>query len=391
MKKVFLLFLLVGINVQAQRGGDHGNDWIEIAYFDYAGSSYASARSDEAGVGCFLNLQSDPSHFASLHRNADQLTIDTVGTASVTFQMIGSFASAFDSEIDMLYRRVGTEYRGVSSSESIVSQLNLDQNCALAGFIGSNAPVGSSPVTLDNIILEGTPTTIRIAGIYQSSSRYDYSSLDTFTNIGDRTELPNIGQDLRASHVKISSGGKEVLAYIVDRNGTSHVLQIVDTNYIGGWNIGYAYSGYNVTIQFGHTGLDSDGDGAIDYNDPFPNDPTETLDTDMDGIGDNADHLPLANVGTAITTLLGTVDSVYQGNFRVVGDITGELTEEFTLGSSNSPYTVVARLNGTFTNPQGQTTTSFTRVSGQYYWDLFLNDINSSNVRIYRITPRPTN
>jgi hypothetical protein len=34
---------------------------------------------------------------------------------------------------------------------------------------------------------------------------------------------------------------------------------------------------------------DSDGDGVLDINDAFPNDPSETTDTDSDGIGNNAD------------------------------------------------------------------------------------------------------
>ena len=34
---------------------------------------------------------------------------------------------------------------------------------------------------------------------------------------------------------------------------------------------------------------DSDGDGFFDFEDAFPEDPSESLDTDMDGIGDNAD------------------------------------------------------------------------------------------------------
>lgn len=36
-------------------------------------------------------------------------------------------------------------------------------------------------------------------------------------------------------------------------------------------------------------GQDSDGDGVIDTNDAFPNDASESLDTDNDGIGNNAD------------------------------------------------------------------------------------------------------
>ena len=36
---------------------------------------------------------------------------------------------------------------------------------------------------------------------------------------------------------------------------------------------------------------DTDGDGVGDNADAFDNDPTETTDTDGDGVGDNADAL----------------------------------------------------------------------------------------------------
>jgi DNA-directed RNA polymerase subunit F len=39
--------------------------------------------------------------------------------------------------------------------------------------------------------------------------------------------------------------------------------------------------------------MDSDGDGVGDNADAFPNDATETMDSDGDGIGDNADQYPL--------------------------------------------------------------------------------------------------
>jgi hypothetical protein len=38
--------------------------------------------------------------------------------------------------------------------------------------------------------------------------------------------------------------------------------------------------------------IDSDGDGVLDNADAFPNDPTETVDSDGDGVGDNADAFP---------------------------------------------------------------------------------------------------
>ncbi len=50
----------------------------------------------------------------------------------------------------------------------------------------------------------------------------------------------------------------------------------------------------NVTLNNGDyftiaVTLDSDGDGVLDANDAFPNDPNESVDTDGDGIGNNAD------------------------------------------------------------------------------------------------------
>ncbi len=37
---------------------------------------------------------------------------------------------------------------------------------------------------------------------------------------------------------------------------------------------------------------DTDGDGVLDVNDAFPNDPNETKDSDRDGVGDNGDAFP---------------------------------------------------------------------------------------------------
>ncbi len=45
-------------------------------------------------------------------------------------------------------------------------------------------------------------------------------------------------------------------------------------------------SGYNGSLS---EDLDDDGDGVLDIYDQFPLDPTEWMDTDLDGIGNNAD------------------------------------------------------------------------------------------------------
>jgi hypothetical protein len=44
-----------------------------------------------------------------------------------------------------------------------------------------------------------------------------------------------------------------------------------------------------LNIEYQHSGSDSDGDGIADTDDEFPNDASEWLDTDGDGIGNNAD------------------------------------------------------------------------------------------------------
>jgi len=48
-------------------------------------------------------------------------------------------------------------------------------------------------------------------------------------------------------------------------------------------------SGYSNQVSFMVPFSDSDGDGVPDYQDAFPSDPAETIDTDGDGIGNNAD------------------------------------------------------------------------------------------------------
>ena len=45
----------------------------------------------------------------------------------------------------------------------------------------------------------------------------------------------------------------------------------------------------SATVSITVAALDSDGDGVDDASDPFPNDPNESVDTDGDGIGNNAD------------------------------------------------------------------------------------------------------
>ena len=74
--------------------------------------------------------------------------------------------------------------------------------------------------------------------------------------------------------------------------GTTYTIRL------GGWNSGTGVGTGTITISVGGggpatedctNGTDDDGDGVLDVNDAFPLDATESLDTDADGIGNNAD------------------------------------------------------------------------------------------------------
>ena len=54
---------------------------------------------------------------------------------------------------------------------------------------------------------------------------------------------------------------------------------------------------------------DSDGDGVVDSEDVFPNDPAEIADTDGDGVGDNGDAFPEDDTETTDTDGDGTGDN----------------------------------------------------------------------------------
>ena len=64
-------------------------------------------------------------------------------------------------------------------------------------------------------------------------------------------------------------------------------------------------------------GPDSDGDGIIDVNDVFPNDPEEWADSDGDGVGDNADPMPNISFITAWLQALILLALVASGTWVV--------------------------------------------------------------------------
>jgi len=93
-------------------------------------------------------------------------------------------------------------------------------------------------------------------------------------------------------------------AYVADYDSGLIIINIEDpanptlvkNYYVGGHTYAVAISGDYVYLGDNNNlvifSLDSDNDGFVDIIDFFPNDSTEWLDSDGDGVGNNADSLP---------------------------------------------------------------------------------------------------
>jgi len=77
------------------------------------------------------------------------------------------------------------------------------------------------------------------------------------------------------------------------------------------------------------SGSDTDGDGVIDENDAFPNDPTEWDDSDGDGVGDNADAFPNDPDETVDTDGDGTGNNA---DLDDDGDGVADVDDDYPLG-----------------------------------------------------------
>ena len=78
---------------------------------------------------------------------------------------------------------------------------------------------------------------------------------------------------------------------------------------------------------------DDDNDGVLDVNDVFPLNPSETVDTDGDNIGDNGDPLP--NDASTLNNYLGKIKSDKTGASVVfAGDFNGDGYGDYVIGIS---------------------------------------------------------
>ena len=125
-------------------------------------------------------------------------------------------------------------------------------------------------------------------------------SLSAVTDHGAITGAGNFDSGTTATLTATASPGYVFAAWTGDATGNANPLSVlmdadktITANFTPDTNDDDAdgLTNYQECVEYGTdpTKQDTDNDGVKDYTDAFPLDPAETLDTDHDGIGDNAD------------------------------------------------------------------------------------------------------
>ncbi|NDG46884.1 MAG: hypothetical protein EBY37_07245, partial [Flavobacteriia bacterium] len=125
-------------------------------------------------------------------------------------------------------------------------------------------------------VLTSAPSAPVTIPLTSSNSRASLSPA-TLTFTPDNWNVP---QTVTVNTIDDSSAGGDLAVTISSGKPTSD-----DANY----NNLSASDTNDFTITLVDNEIDTDGDGYFDYEDAFPSDPNEYLDTDSDGIGNNAD------------------------------------------------------------------------------------------------------
>lgn len=141
---------------------------------------------------------------------------------------------------------------------------------------------------------DGTPATRPIITIApgetaaaQTISVRTALSVERFSMVRLSAVTHAMNTDQRHLPVEIASGANGVYQLNVEPNPNVLIpgyywLFAIDSD-------GHPSVGHTIQVKR----LDADGDGVIDLDDEFPNDPNESTDTDGDGVGDNGDVFPI--------------------------------------------------------------------------------------------------
>ncbi len=129
---------------------------------------------------------------------------------------------------------------------------------------------------------------INAANVYLTFEYHMYGANTGFLYVDVKTNGEWIKNVWSISGEQHSSGSDQYTYVVVDLDGYDVDQIRLRAVAIGGWQGDIALDNIDI-IGIDVSRLDTDGDGTIDVNDLFPNDPLEAFDNDLDGVGDNAD------------------------------------------------------------------------------------------------------
>ena len=254
-------------------GQDHSN--AGDAQLDSDGDSWSNIREYQQGtdpqvsnkpqlVNDYISLDEDSSvNFNVLSNDSGDLVLSSLNVSSQTSNgaLVSSGAGNFTYTPQAnLFGSDGFNYR----------------------ICGANGLCATAPVNI-NIVPVNDPPTVSLGTDKMVGSIVNVSLNSSVSDL-DGSVVTYAWTQIGGVTVSLSGADSDTVSLLTPDLGYQHELgfELVVIDNEGG----SASDQLIVTVT---AGLDSDGDGVLDDKDDFPFDPSEWLDTDGDGIGNNAD------------------------------------------------------------------------------------------------------
>ncbi len=253
------------------------NDLIKIDRTAPVFTSNSSLNSNE-NVTTGPTLSTNETSYFSIIGGADQALLSINQTSGVlSFNTAPDYENPVDNATDNTYEIVvkATDQVGLTATQTITIQINNIADTFGVEITQNDVQTTESGETASlSFILITQPTANVVIGLSLSDTSEGILSLN---QIRFTPAQWNVRQTLTITGLDDGLADGDVSYQLITAAVVSE-----DVNYNG---LGVA----DITLINIDDEIDTDGDGSFDYADAFINDVSEWLDTDRDGIGNNAD------------------------------------------------------------------------------------------------------
>ncbi|MBT4159915.1 MAG: hypothetical protein HOE54_01315, partial [Gammaproteobacteria bacterium] len=239
-----------------------------------------------------------------------------------------SNAALSDSRVDIVFRLAGSEELSMDTSQSIDDWLNAAENGdgIYENLQQSRSDAGADLITMFRLFDGGNICGLATLGGFATQglmtrTEHISASFIEFDECGDLTMIHEVGHNMGLGHsfkqnetgtfdwsrgYGINDQFATIMAYASEFNLSSEIAYFSnpDVSLCDGTDCGVdidqsagAHSAkslnavrFQVANYSSSSAVDSDGDGIPDSEDAFANEASESVDTDSDGLGNNADY-----------------------------------------------------------------------------------------------------